>query len=94
MRKRSIIENAHVSSLIAAYTRHFCACSDRRTNICQLIPDKFWTAAYANFLMEFPDEDFAEESLKTRVRDTFKELNSGTSNEKNSENRCCGRTAS
>ena len=73
-----------LSSLVAAYTTHFAAYSKGRTTVTQLVPGKVWKLVYDQFLREHPGSKFAEETLKDRLRETLKELKTGTSNEKGS----------
>ena len=51
----------------------------------QLVPGKVWKLVYEQFLQEHLESKFAEDTLKDRLRETFKELKTGTSNEEGSE---------
>ena len=72
-------------SLVTAYTIHFVAYSKEKTNVTQLVPGKVWKLVYNQFVREHPGSKFTEEMLKDHLRETLKELKTGTSNEDGSD---------
>ena len=59
--------------------------SSGRTNVTQLVLGKVWKLVYEQFLREHPGSKFQEDTLKDRLRETLKELKTGTSNKQGSE---------
>ena len=82
---RPIVDSIVLSSLVSSYTTHFAMYSNGGTNVTQLVPGKVWKLVYEQFLQEHPGSKFVEDTLKDRLRETFKELKIGTSNEEGSE---------
>ena len=82
---RPIVDFVVLSSLVSSYTTHFATYSNGRTNVTQLVPGKVWKLVYEHFLREHPGSKFAEDTLKDKLRETLKELKTGTSNEEGSE---------
>ena len=78
---RLIVDSSVFSSLVSSYTTHFATYSNGRTNVTQLVSEKVWKLVYEQFLREHPGSKFAEDTLKDRLRETLKELKTGTSNE-------------
>ena len=74
-----------LSSLVSLYTTHFATYSSERTNVTQLVPGKVWKLVYERFLREHSGSKFVEDTLKDKLRETFKELKTGTSNEEGSK---------
>ena len=82
---RPIVISVVLSSLVVAYTTHFAAYSRGKTSVSQLVPRKVWKLVYDQFLCEHHGCKFVEETLKDRLRETLKELKTGTSNEEGSD---------
>jgi hypothetical protein len=72
--------------MAAAYNHHFAIYSRDRKQVTQLIPKAVWKSVYTAYLEAYPDSQFAEDTLKDRLRETLKELKTtGTSNEEGSD---------
>jgi len=85
-RQRALIESWHLSTMAAAYNHHFAIYSRDRKQVTQLIPKAVWKSVYTAYLEAYPDSQFAEDTLKDRLRETLKELKTtGTSNEEGSD---------
>ena len=82
---RSVVESEQLSVMVASYHQHFGKYSNGRKQVLQLIPNAVWKLVYADFLQRFEDNLFQEETLKERLRDTLRELKTGTSNEEDSD---------
>ena len=82
---RSIVDSIVLSSLVSSYTTHFAMYNSGKTNVTQLVLGKVWKLVYEQFLQEHPGSKFAEDTLKDRLQETFKELKTRTSNEEGSE---------
>lgn len=82
---REIVDEEHLCTLIAAYNLHFERYSQTKVNVTQTIPALVWKNTYATYLEAHPNSVFRQESLKDRLRDTLKELETGNSNAKNAE---------
>jgi hypothetical protein len=82
---RSVVESEQLSVMVASYHQHFGKYSNGRKQVLQLIPNAVWKLVYADFLQRFEDNLFQEETLKERLRDTLRELETGTSNEEDSD---------
>lgn len=82
---RAIVGSIHLSTLVAAYNVHFPLYCEGRTKVSQVIPVIVWRNVYLEYQKVYPVSPFQEETLKERLRESLKELETGTSNEKNSE---------
>lgn len=80
-----IVDSHVLSFLVSSYTTHFATYSSGKTNVTQLVPGKVWKMVYDQFLREHPGSKFQEDTLKDKLRETLKELKTGTSNEEGSE---------
>lgn len=77
---RAIVDSFHLASLVTAYNSCFAEYSSTRKNVTQLIPSLVWKEVHLLYRNSFPDSPFSEETLKDRLRETLKELKTGTSN--------------
>ena len=82
---RSVVESEQLSVMVASYHQHFGKYSNGQKQVLQLIPNVVWKLVYVDFLQRFEDNLFQEETLKERLRDTLRELKTGTSNEEDSD---------
>ena len=80
---REVIDSFLLSTLIGAYNVHFEEYSRTRKQVSQTIPAVVWRKVYDTFINVHPEAiKFNEENLKDRVRQTLRELKTGTSNQK------------
>ncbi|KAG0606305.1 hypothetical protein M758_9G130600 [Ceratodon purpureus] len=74
---RPIVESLHIRTMIASYKHHIAVYSKDREQVNQLIPSAVWKGVYAYYIKQFPNSPFVEETLKDRLRETIKEIQSG-----------------
>lgn len=79
------MDKVHLCTLIVAYNVHFKKYSAGKMNVTQLITSLVWKSMYATYLLQHPGSMFKADNLKERLRDSLKELKTGTSNEENAE---------
>jgi hypothetical protein len=74
---RPIVESLHIRTMAASYKHHIAVYSKDREQVNQIIPSTVWKAVYAHYLKQFPNSPFVEETLKDRLRETVKEMQTG-----------------
>ena len=81
-----LIDSVHLSLLVSSYHKHFNEYSiGRKKASSQLVPSLVWKLVYADFIKEYPNSTWKEDSLKERLRCALAELKTGTSNEENAD---------
>ena len=79
-----LIDSVHLSLMVSSYHKHFNEYSvGRKKTSFQLVPSLVWKLVYADFMKEYPNNTWKEESLKERLRVALAKLKMGTSNEEN-----------
>jgi hypothetical protein len=80
---RMIVDSLHLATLMAAYHKLFNEfCNRRKRATKQMVLSKFWALMYGEYKKTYPASAFDQETLKGRVRETFEQLQTGTSNNK------------
>lgn len=51
-------------------------CKNHKKVVVQLIPQKVWQLVYADYMLEFPNSIFKDDSLKNYLRDSLKDMKS------------------
>ena len=74
---RPIVESLHIRAMAASYKHHIALYSKDREQVNQIIPSAVWKGVYAQYLKQFPNSPFVEETLKDRLRETVKEMQAG-----------------
>jgi hypothetical protein len=82
---RAIVNSEHLCVLVASYHRHFAVYSKTRSNVSQLLPKLVWQPVYMEYKTQFPDSPFVEDSLQERLKETLRELKTGTANDEGGE---------
>jgi aldehyde:ferredoxin oxidoreductase len=78
---KQIMESLHLDTMFTFYNVHFATYNMNKKQTIQLIPNAMWKDAYAEYLKEYSNSSFVEETLKDRLCDTLKELKTKNSNE-------------
>jgi hypothetical protein len=80
---RMIVDSLHHATLTAAYHKYlYKYCNGRKRATKQIIPSKVWALMYEEYKEAHPASVFDQETLKGRVQETLKQLQTGTSNNK------------
>ena len=81
-----LIDSVHLSLLVSSYHKHFNEYFvGRKKASSQFVPSLVWKLVYADFIKEYPNSTWKEESLKERLKCALAELKTGTSNEENAD---------
>jgi hypothetical protein len=81
---RPIVDSLHLSCLVASYNVHFAKYCKGRKQVTQLVPSLVWKEVFKEYKEHYTNSPFVEETLKARLRETLKEIKTGTSNDDNS----------
>ena len=81
---RPIVDSLHLSCLVASYNVHFAKYCKGRKQVTQLVPSIVWKEVFKEYKEHYSNSPFVEETLKDRLRETLKEIKTGTSNDDNS----------
>ena len=81
---RPIVDSLHLSYLVASYNIHFTKYCKGLKQVTQLVPSLVWNDVFKEYKDHYTDSPFVEKTLKDRLRDTLKKIQTCTSNEDNS----------
>lgn len=78
-KSRELVDQGHINKLVYDFSLFS---KGRKNATLQLIPNKVWLNIYKDYLAQYPNSKFKEDSLKDHLHDNLKDMKSGVNNPK------------